>query len=143
MLLHNSLFLRFEDEWLRAGMNYSRKVAIKKLPESLKNAVEKKIFGGKNQDKKLRKTLKSSGPSKLTWFINVHIKLVESFTNKHFESSQKLLKSSFVNERFKNYSMLPNELLTFETTNFKNLKYYWKLYCVHLCCKLVLSIPIL
>ena len=44
--------------------------------------------------------------------------------NKHFESSQKLLKSSFVNERFKKYSMLPNELLTFETTNFKNLKYY-------------------
>ncbi len=38
--------------------------------------------------------------------------------NKHFESSQKLLKSSFVNERFKKYSMLPNELLTFETTNF-------------------------
>ena len=44
--------------------------------------------------------------------------------NKHFESSQKLLKSSFVNERFKKYSMLPNELLTFETTNFKNLNYY-------------------
>ena len=38
--------------------------------------------------------------------------------NKPFESSQKLLKSSFVNERFKKYSMLPNELLTFETTNF-------------------------
>ena len=37
--------------------------------------------------------------------------------NKHFESSQKLLKSSFVNERFKKYLMLPNELLTFETTN--------------------------
>ena len=63
--------------------------------------------------------------------------------NKHFESSQKLLKSSFVNERFKKYSMLPNELLTFETINFKNLKYYLKQYCVHLCCKLVLSIPIL
>ena len=30
----------------------------------------------------------------------------------------------FLNERFKKYSMLPNELLTFETTNFKNLKYY-------------------
>ena len=61
-------------------MKFSRKVAINKLPESLKNAVEKKIFGGKNQDKKLRKTLKSSGPSKLTWFINIHnIKLVESF----------------------------------------------------------------
>ena len=44
--------------------------------------------------------------------------------NKHFESSQKLLKSRFVNERYKKYSMLPNELLTFETTNFKNLKYY-------------------
>ncbi len=44
--------------------------------------------------------------------------------NKHFEISQKLLKSSFVNERFKKYSMLPNELLTFEATNFKNLKYY-------------------
>jgi len=27
-------------------------------------------------------------------------------------------------ERFKKYSMLPNELLTFETINFKNLKYY-------------------
>ena len=65
------------------------------------------------------------------------------FINKHFESSQKLLKSSFVNERFKKYSLLPNELLTFETTNFKNLKYYWKLYCVHLCFKLVLSILIL
>ena len=44
--------------------------------------------------------------------------------NKHFESSQKLLKSSFVNERIKKYSMVPNELMTFETTNFKNLKYY-------------------
>ena len=44
--------------------------------------------------------------------------------NKHFESSQKLLKSSFINERFKKYSMLPNKLLTFETTNFENLKYY-------------------
>ena len=67
--LHNALTnhnIRFEDEWLKADMNYSRKVAIKKLPENLKNAVEKKIFGGKNQDKKLRKTLKSSVPSKLT-----------------------------------------------------------------------------
>ena len=44
--------------------------------------------------------------------------------NKPFESSQKLLKSSFINERFKKYSMLPNKLLTFETTNFENLKYY-------------------
>lgn len=56
----------FEDEWLRADMKFSRKVAINKLPGSLKNAVEKKIFGGMNQDKRLRKTLKSSGPSKLT-----------------------------------------------------------------------------
>ena len=36
--------------------------------------------------------------------------------NKHFESSQKLLKSSFVNEIFKQYSKVPIELLTFETT---------------------------
>ena len=84
--------------------------------------------------------------------FNMHLKQIENnridclllnewiiigIINKHFESSQKLLKSSFVNERFKKYSMLPNELLTFEATNFKNLKYYWKLYCVHLCCKLV------
>ena len=53
--------------------------------------------------------------------------------NKHFESSQKLLKSSFVNERFKKYSMLPNELLTFETTNFKNLKYYTEICIVYIC----------
>ena len=47
-------------------MKFRRKVAINKLPGSLKNAVEKQIFGRKNQDKKLRKPLKNSGPSKLT-----------------------------------------------------------------------------
>ena len=47
-------------------------------------------------------------------FIYLHL----IYLNKHFESSQKLLKSSFVNQRFKKYSMLPKELLTFETTNF-------------------------
>ena len=31
----------------------------------------------------------------------------ETYMNKHFESSQKLLKSSFVNERFKKYSKVP------------------------------------
>ena len=61
------VILRFEDEWLmRADMKFRRKVAINKLPGSLKNAVEKQIFGRKNQDKKLRKSLKSYGPSKLT-----------------------------------------------------------------------------
>ena len=50
--------------------------------------------------------------------------LSDATANKHFESSQKLLKSSFVNEIFKKYLMLSNELPTFETTNFKNLKYY-------------------
>ena len=38
--------------------------------------------------------------------------------NKHFESSQKLLKSSFVNEKFKKYSKVPKELLNFQTTKF-------------------------
>ena len=56
--------------------------------------------------------------------------------NKHFESSQKLLKSSFVNEIFGKYSKIPIELLTFETTKFAKS-------CVYLCCKLVLSAPIL
>ena len=40
-------------------------------------------------------------------------------------STSKVLRScssQVVNERFKKYSMLPNELLTFETTNFKNIK---------------------
>ena len=39
-------------------------------------------------------------------------------TNKHFKSSQKLLKSSFVNERFKKYLKVPKELLTFKKTKF-------------------------
>ena len=64
--------------------------------------------------------------------------------NKHFKSSQKLLNSSFVNERFKKYSMLLKELLTFKTTNFTKT---WNITeicaCVHMCCKLVLSSPIL
>ena len=55
--------------------------------------------------------------------------------NKHFESSQKLLKSSFVNERFKKYLKVPKELLIFETTKLAKT--------VHLYSKLVLSTPIL
>ena len=48
-----------------------------------------------------------------------HYNLVSiSGINKHFESSQKLLKSSFVNEMFKKYSKVPKELLTFGTTKF-------------------------
>ena len=56
--------------------------------------------------------------------LYIHPVEAQAKFNKHFESSQKLPKSSFVNERFKKYSMLPNELLTFETTNFRNIKYY-------------------
>ena len=47
--------------------------------------------------------------------------------NFQITSTSKVLRScssQVVNERFKKYSMLPNELLTFETTNFKNIKYY-------------------
>ena len=83
---------------MRADMKFRRKVAINKLPGSLKNAVEKQIFGRKNQDKKLRKPLKSSGPSKLTWFINFHnIKLVQSLyllknCGLHFIANLKLVK---------------------------------------------------
>ena len=46
-------------------------------------------------------------------FVNENIPF-----NKHFESSQKLLKSSFVNEIFKKYSKVPKKLLTFEKTKF-------------------------
>ena len=55
--------------------------------------------------------------------------------NKHFESSQKLLKSSFVNERFKKYLKVPKELLIFKITKFAKT--------VHMYCKHVLSTPIL
>ena len=46
--------------------------------------------------------------------------------NFQITSTSKVLRScssQVVNERFKKYSMLPNELLTFETTNFKNIKF--------------------
>ena len=56
-------------------------------------------------------------------------------SNKHFESSQKLLKSSFVNERFKKYLKVPKELLTFKITKFAKT--------VHLYCKLVLCTAVL
>ena len=68
--------------------------------------------------------------------------------NKHFESSQKLLKSSFVNEIFGKYSKIPIELLTFETTKFTKTFTFTEIcvvyictviwFCVQLYCKLVL-----
>ena len=48
--------------------------------------------------------------------LNIKIKLVR--LNKHFESSQKLLKSSCVDEIFKKYSKVPKELLTIQITKF-------------------------
>ena len=50
--------------------------------------------------------------------VTIHTHHDSDHLNKHFESSQKLLKSSFVNEIFKKYSKVPKKLLTFEKTKF-------------------------
>ena len=72
------------------------------------------------------------------------MKKVICVTNKHFESSQKLLKSSFVNERIKKYLKVPKELLIFETTKFaKTVHHTLNWFKVHLYCKLVLRIAVL
>ena len=81
-------------------------------------------------------------------FSSLLIQIIFNSKNKHFESSQKLLKSSFVNEKFKKYLKVSKELLTFKITNFAKtvqfcVQLYHKLVCVQLYCKLVLCTAVL
>ena len=82
-------------------MKARRKVSINKLPGSLKNEVEKQIFGEKKRHKTSRKALKFSGPPKLTWFLSIfNIKLVESFWT--FSAHQPLYENLNISQNFLN-----------------------------------------